>query len=89
MREASYFRLVTPYQFHSLIPEIPVYCYSFALYPEEAQPSGSANFSRLERVELVLQLQDGLQAEDVAVIVFSRSLNLLKFRDGVAGLAYS
>ena len=88
-REAGWYRMVQPYQFHTLIPEIPVYVYSFALYPEEAQPSGNANFSRLEQVMLIIDLQDGLQLEDVAVIVFSRSLNLLKFRDGVAGLAYS
>jgi hypothetical protein len=89
MREAPYFRLVQPYQFHSLIPEAFVYCYSFALYPEEAQPSGSANFSRLESVTLILVLQDGLGMETVTAIVFSRSLNMIKFRDGVAGLAFS
>jgi hypothetical protein len=89
MREASWYRLVQPYQFHTLIPDAFIYCYSFALYPEEAQPSGSANFSRLESVTLILQLQDGLQREDVTVIIFSRSLNLLKFRDGVAGLSFS
>jgi hypothetical protein len=89
MREASWYRLVQPYQFHTLIPDACIYCYSFALYPEEAQPSGSANFSRLESVTLILQLQDGLQKEDVTVIIFSRSLNLLKFRDGVAGLSFS
>ncbi len=88
-REASWYRLVQPYQFHTLIPEACIYCYSFALYPEESQPSGSANFSRLENVQLILDLQDGLQKEDVTVIIFSRSLNLLKFRDGVAGLAFS
>ena len=64
-REAAYFRLVQPYQFHTLIPESCIYCYSFALYPEEAQPSGSANFSRLESVTIILDLQDGLQHEDV------------------------
>ena len=78
-----------PYQFNTLIPEACIYCYSFALYPEEAQPSGSANFSRLESVTLILDLQDGLQSEDVTVIIFSRSLNLVKFRDGVAGVAFS
>lgn len=88
-REASWYRLVQPYQFHTLIPEACIYCYSFALYPEESQPSGSANFSRLESVTLILDLQEGLQSEDVTVIIFSRSLNLLKFRDGVCGVAFS
>lgn len=89
MREASWYRLVQPYQYHTLIPESCIYCYSFALYPEEAQPSGAANFSRLESVTLVLNLQEGLQREDVTVIIFSRSLNMVKFREGSAGLAFS
>ena len=88
-REGSWYRLVQPYQYHTLIPDACVYNYSFALYPEEAQPSGCANFSRLESVTLVIQLQEGLESEDVTVIIFARSFNLLKFRDGVAGLAFS
>jgi hypothetical protein len=88
-RNASYFRLVQPYQYHSLIPDAYVYNYSFALYPEEAQPSGAANFSRLESVTLVLELQEGLDQEDITVIIFARSLNMLKYRDGVSGLAFS
>lgn len=89
LRNASWYRLVQPYQFHTLIPDACVYDYSFSLYPEEAQPSGCANFSRLESVTLVMELQDGLDREDVTVIIFSRSYNLVKFRDGVAGLAFS
>jgi hypothetical protein len=89
MREASWYRLVQPYQFHTCIPEAFIYVYSFALYPEEAQPSGSANFSRLESVTLILALQDGLGNENVTVIIFSRSLNMLRFRDGVAGISFS
>ena len=88
-REATYFRLIQPYQFHTCIPQSAIYVYSFALYPEEAQPSGAANFSRLESIQLILDLQDGLGVENVTVIVFARSLNLLKFRDGVAGVAFS
>lgn len=89
MREGSWYRLVQPYQFHTNIPEACIYCYSFALYPEEAQPSGSANFSRLESVQLILVFQQGLASEDLTVIVFSRSLNMIKYRDGVAGLSFS
>jgi hypothetical protein len=88
-REGSWFRLVQPYQFHTLIPEAFIYCYSFALYPEDPQPSGSANFSRLESVTLIIQFQEGLQTESVAVLIFSRSLNMIRFRDGVAGLTFS
>ena len=87
MRNASWYRLVQPYQFHSLIPDSYVYDYSFSLYPEEAQPSGCANFTRLVSTTRVLEMQEGLDQEDVTVIIFSRSYNLLKFRAGSVGLA--
>ena len=55
-RPASYFRRVQPYQFHSGAPEVPVYCYSFALRPEEFQPSGTCNFSRIDNAYLEINL---------------------------------
>lgn len=88
-REASWYRLVQPYQFHTNIPDAFIYNYSFALYPEEPQPSGVANFARFESVTLILDLQDGLAREDCTVIIFARGLNILKFRDGVAGLGFA
>ena len=87
MRNANWYRLVQPYQFHTLIPDSYVYDYSFSLYPEEAQPSGCANFTRLESTTLVLEIQEGLAHEEITVIIFSRSYNMVKFRQGVVGLA--
>jgi len=87
MRNGSWYRLVQPYQYHTLIPDACVYDYSFALYPEDSQPSGGASFTRIQDIYLNLELQEGLQREDCTVIIFSRSFNLVKFRDGVAGLA--
>ncbi len=54
--EASFFRLFLPYKHHSNIPggvidqiekKKYIYVYSFALNPEEYQPSGSYNFTKL------------------------------------------
>jgi hypothetical protein len=88
-REAGFYRMQQPYQHHSLLPEACIYCYCFALYPEEAQPSGAANFSRLEQVQLLIDLQDGLQGEDISIILFCRSLNMIKFEEGSATAAFA
>lgn len=80
-----WFRLVQPYQFHSNIPDCFIYVYSFALYPEDPTPSGSCNFSRIDHVDLALQLQEGLGKEQVTIIVFARNWNVLRFREGLAG----
>ena len=50
--EGRYFRLVQPFQHHTNIPKEFVYCYSFALQPEDVQPSGSCNFSRIDNTQL-------------------------------------
>lgn len=57
-REGVYFRLVQPYQHHTRVPKKQIYVYSFALKPEEAQPSGSCNFSRIDNAQLQVGLTD-------------------------------
>jgi hypothetical protein len=86
---AVYFRQVQPYQHHTNIPDCYIYVYSFALHPEDPSPSGSCNMSRIDHVDLTLQLQENLGKEQVSVIVFARNWNVLRFREGLGGVAYS
>jgi hypothetical protein len=88
-KPGPWFRLVQPYQHHSNIPDSFCYCYSFALYPEDPSPSGSCNMSRIDHVDLQLTLQEGLGKEQVTVMVFARNWNVLRFREGLAGLAFA
>lgn len=89
-KPALYFRAVQPYQHHSNIPDAFIYCFSFSLDPENSvSPSGTCNFSRLDNVELILELQESLAKETCTVFCFARNYNILRFREGVAGLAYN
>ena len=55
VREATYFTYVQPYQHHTCIPSNPgIHVYSFALKPEEHQPSGTLNMSRIDTATLML-----------------------------------
>lgn len=56
-RKGSYFNLVTPYQ--GLRARLPagIYLYSFCLKPEEHQPSGSVNLSRIDVATLSISLK--------------------------------
>jgi hypothetical protein len=88
-KPAVYWRTVMPYQFHSNIPELFVYTMVFALNPENSlEPSGSINLSRIDHVELKLTVQSVLANENYTVMVFSRSWNLMRYREGVAGAAF-
>lgn len=92
-RKAEYFRLVQPYQHHSNIPSYHIYCYSFALHPEEAQPSGSCNFSRIDTVELQLNSSTAdaplAAAGSATAIIYARNWNIMRYRDGLGGVAFS
>jgi hypothetical protein len=56
----SYFRIVTPQRFHSFAGNKNIYCISFAENPEINQPTGTANFSRYDTVELLLDFVDNV-----------------------------
>ena len=58
-REGSYFDTVQPFQHHTRAPDAGINVYSFALRPEEHQPSGSCNFSRIDNAVMQLVLSSG------------------------------
>ena len=60
-RDKSYFNLIQPYQHHTNIPPIGIYVYSFALDPEEHQPSGSCNFAKLDGLTIEMNLTENIQ----------------------------
>ena len=89
-RDGSYFRLVQPYQHHTCVPKKNIYCYSFALKPEEHQPSGTCNFSRIDNATLSLTANIPSEDADTAVAkVYATSYNVLRIMSGMGGLAYS
>lgn len=58
--DGNYFNYVQPYETHSTTPSDGINMYSFSLFPEEEQPSGTANLSRLDRILLTLQFHSNL-----------------------------
>jgi hypothetical protein len=86
-RAGDFFRFVQPYKHHTTGHEDFIYTYSFALKPEELQPSGTCNFSKINSAVLVLPLSSGI---DTGVItVYAYGYNVLKIKNGMAGLMYS
>lgn len=87
-RLGSYFNLVQPYQHHTNIPSTGINVYSFSLKPEEHQPSGTCNMSRIDNATLQLQLtpKAGLGSK---IRVYATNYNVLRIMSGMAGLAYS
>jgi hypothetical protein len=92
LRQGSYFNYVQPYQHHTNIPSNKgINVYSFALKPEEHQPSGTLNMSRIDAAVLSLSLPQLPAGEtDAGVVnVYAVNYNVLRILSGMGGLAYS
>ena len=86
-RQAHYFTRTQVHQHHTgfggTTVRDSVAVYSFALKPEEHQPSGTCNFSRIDNAQLV----QGGTAD--ALNVYAVNYNVLRVMSGMGGLAYS
>jgi hypothetical protein len=86
-RKGDYFSLVQPYQHHENTPDKfhqGINVYSFALKPEEHQPSGTLNMSRIDTAVL------SLSSKTSGIIsIYAVNYNVLRILSGMGGLAYS
>ncbi len=95
-RPADYYNLVQPWQSFTAIPSSPgVYVYSFSLRPEDAQPSGSCNFSRIDTAIMPISFKPSLFLDSNSLPVTARfriyavNVNVLRVLSGMASTAYS
>ena len=86
-RDATYFRTCQPLQAGHKVPSKHIYCYSFALKPEEHQPSGTCNFSRIDNAKMVFTNEYTNHASTLSV--YAVNYNVLRIMSGMGGLAYS
>jgi hypothetical protein len=89
-RDGNYFNYVQPYQHFSNTPADGINVYSFALKPEDHQPSGTCNFSRIDNATLNVEVvsKDDL-SDDSNVNIYTVNYNVLRVMSGMAGTAYS
>jgi hypothetical protein len=97
-RDGRYYNLVQPYQHHENVPSKGINVYSFGLRPEEHQPSGTCNFSRIDNATLQMTLTDntvnritnGVRSSRTAKVrIYAVNYNVLRIMSGMGGLAYS
>jgi hypothetical protein len=92
-REGHYFNYVQPHQHHTRTPADGVNVYSFALRPEEHQPTGTANMSRIDDARLVYKTTDPIRHEcrayapfnygqDTVLQVYAINYNVLRIMSG-------
>ncbi len=87
-REGTYFSWVQPFQAHTRNPDEGINVYSFALRPEEHQPSGTCNFSRIDNATLQLVLSNATVegTKTAKVRIYATNYNVLRIMSGMGGL---
>ena len=83
----KYFNSVQPFYHHTGTPYVGIYVYSFALQPEEHQPTGTCNFSRIDNAQLWIAMKSNSQATTQKM--FAINYNVLRIQSGMGGLAFS
>tara|TARA_Y100001936_G_scaffold234610_1_gene261885 strand:- start:333 stop:1646 length:1314 start_codon:yes stop_codon:yes gene_type:complete len=86
-RDGTYFRTLQPIENHYTIPNKNIYMYSFCLNPEQHQPSGVCNFSRIDNFSINFtgdQLYD-----NYTFILYAKNYNILRIMEGMAGVLYA
>jgi len=80
----AFFNRVQPSIHHTSSPAAGVNVYSFALNPEEHQPSGTCNFSRIDNATLSVTATAGGEA-----YIYGVNFNVLRVMSGMGGVAYT
>ena len=88
LAQCKYYRDYQVNKYHTGSPTVPgIHCYSFAIKPEEHQPSGTCNFSRIDNATLDLTLP--AVAVGTRANIMAHGYNVLRIASGMGGLAYS
>ena len=105
-RKAHYFKALQPYMYHTCgdLQETPLHIYSFALHPEDHQPSGTCNFSRIDNSTIEFQGLVKISSTDnfgkkkdtsvgfqngANIMIYAINYNILRITSGMGGLAFS
>lgn len=100
-RDYKFFNSLQSYKYHTHSASPGICIYSFALFPEQEQPSGTANFSRISKIELQFNVRrdicpDNGDGSDELVntnqqynmFIFALSYNILRIAGGLGGIAF-
>src|SRR6056300_1588437 len=89
-QSGKYFNQVQAYNHHSGCPMPGIYSYSFALKPEEHQPTGTCNFSRIDNAQVAIKIKEAMGTSAATSLnMFATNYNVLRIQSGMGGLAFS
>ena len=89
-REAKYFRIQQVQKHHTRVPKQYIYCYSFGLRPEQHQPTGTCNFSRIENAILSFDFGTAQMSSNIGKVcnVYATNYNVLCIESGLGEIKF-
>lgn len=89
-RSGVYFGVLQPWAHHDTNVENGINVFSFAIKPEDYQPSGTCNMSRIDTATMNLTLNRNYTSADTTTTkVYAVNYNVLRIMSGMGGLAYA
>ena len=103
-RNATFFRVQQLYDHHTTTPvDAYIYNYSFALRPEDIQPTGSMNASRIDSITWQIQMNTALTQPSPApgsqtaypargnchIVIYGHNYNIFRVINGFGGLLFT
>lgn len=90
INSSEYYQLIQTYQAHNNSPSNGINCYSFSMFPEDNQPSGSLNYSKIDDSKLKLTMNKIINYQNTARIrIYSVQYNVFRIIHGLGGLVFS
>jgi hypothetical protein len=88
--DSVYYNHVQPTERCQNSPSAGINCYWFSLFPNEQQPSGTCNMSRISKIRLELTIDPFYYDNDetYTITVFTLNYNILRIIGGIGGTAY-
>ena len=83
-----YLLYAQPMYHHTRVPKRNIYSYSFALRPEDPEPTGQVNMSRIINKLLKVELATYGGSDNRNIRIYAKNYNVLRIQDGLAGLLF-
>lgn len=88
-RDYRYFNYAQPYQTHYRGPELGINEYAFSLNPEDHQPSASCNMSKIDFINMNMNLNNTVSTQNTCRIrTYTINYNVLRIFFNLGGLAF-
>lgn len=89
-RSAMYYNTQVPFDSFTRVPSTGIYIRTFAINPEDPQPTGTLNFSKIDQANLRMTFNTGsIPAGGARIILYVYAYNTIDIADGQIGKEFA